>query len=107
MALMLGTYALAWGRSEAEHAEVVSAASEDRSVDGLEVPWTGSLGIADLAEVLTATRPDWRIVVTSLPGTMARVAESADVRAGVPRSRRQAGGDDGCREPAVCGRVAQ
>ena len=73
MALMLGTYALAWGRSEAEHAEVVKAASEDGWVDGLEVPWTGSLA-ADLPEVLTATRPDWRIVITSLPGTMARVA---------------------------------
>ena len=74
MALMLGTYALAWGRSEAKHAEVVRAAAEDGSVDGLEVPWTGSLGVADLAEVLSTTRPDWRIVVTSLPGTMARVA---------------------------------
>jgi len=76
MALMLGTYALAWGRSEAEHAEVVRAASEDRRVDGLEVPWTGSLAL-DLPAVLTATRPDWRIVITALPGTMARVAGQA------------------------------
>ncbi|WP_457101626.1 DUF4862 family protein [Microbacterium sp. P5_E9] len=73
MALMLGTYALAWGRSEAEHAEVVRAASEHGWIDGLEVPWTGSLA-ADLPEVLTATRPDWRIAITSLPGTMAQVA---------------------------------
>ena len=72
MALVLGTYALAWGRSAAEHAEVVGAASEVGLVGGLEVPWTGSLGAADLAEVLTTKRPDWQVIVTSLPATLTR-----------------------------------
>ena len=73
MTLVLGSYALAWGRSAAEHAEVIDAAAEESLVGGLEVPWTGLRTASDLVEVLRR-RPDWRIVVTSLPSTLAQLA---------------------------------
>ena len=73
MTLVLGTYALAWGRSPAEHAEVVDAAAKEVFVDGLEVPWTGAEAMLDLVDVLR-TRLDWQIVVTCLPRTLAQLA---------------------------------
>jgi hypothetical protein len=74
MSLVIGSYALTWGRSAAQHSEVVDAAADESSVGGLEVPWTGTLAIGDIADVLRTTRPDWRVVVTSLPGTMGQFA---------------------------------
>jgi len=69
--LLLGSYALTWGRSDAQQAEVVAVAAEESSVGGLEVPWTGSLALAD---ELRTIRPDWQFVVTSLPGTLTHCA---------------------------------
>ena len=74
MALVLGTYALAWGRSAAEHAQVVDAVAKESLVDGLEVPWTGSPAMPDLVDVLRTSRLDWQVVITCLPRTLAQLA---------------------------------
>lgn len=75
MTLVVGGYALTWGRSAAQQAEVVNAMSASLAVGGLELPWAASIGSDQLVAVLGTTRPDWRVVITDLPGTMTRLEE--------------------------------
>ncbi|MCA4134126.1 DUF4862 family protein [Arthrobacter sp. M4] len=43
-------------------------------IDGLELPWTGTLHPSGLDHLLSLLEPSWRSVVTAIPGTAQRVA---------------------------------
>ena len=75
MTLVIGSYALTWGRSMAQQAEVLDAICAELAVGGLEVGWGEVLGSESLDSVLGSSRPDWRLVITALPRTMAHLRE--------------------------------
>jgi hypothetical protein len=82
--LIIGAYAASptmqrW--DPAVEADYLRQVLEIDGVTGLELPWTGSLHPHDPEWLLRTLEPSWKLVLTSIPGTLARLA--ADPHAGL------------------------
>ncbi|MCU1596390.1 MAG: hypothetical protein JWQ47_129 [Glaciihabitans sp.] len=74
--LIIGAYAASptmhrW--DPAVEADYVRRVMEIDGVTGLELPWTGSLHPHDPEWLLSTLEPSWKLVLTSIPGTVARL----------------------------------
>ncbi|MDQ1563878.1 MAG: hypothetical protein QOI14_829 [Actinomycetota bacterium] len=74
--LIIGAYAASptmhrW--DPAVEADYLRRVMEIDGVTGLELPWTGSLHPHDPEWLLSTLEPSWKLVLTSIPGTVARL----------------------------------
>lgn len=74
MKIHVGAYAASAGLEEADEAALYAGLAE-LNIAGLEQPYFGSLHRRDEGWLIGQIRPDWSLVITTLPGTMDRLGE--------------------------------
>lgn len=74
MKIHVGAYAASAGLDEAGEAALYAGLA-DLGVAGLEQPYFGTLHRRDEGWLIGQIRPDWSLVITTLPGTMDRLAK--------------------------------
>ncbi len=76
MKIHVGAYAASAGLDETAEAALYAGLAEF-GIAGLEQPYFGSLHRRDEDWLMGQIRPDWSLVITTLPGTMERLAADA------------------------------
>ena len=87
MKIHVGAYAASAGLDEAAEADLYAGLA-GLGVAGLEQPFFGALHRRDEGWLIGQIRPDWSLVLTTLPGTMDRL--SADKHFGLASADRDA-----------------
>lgn len=75
MKIHVGAYAASAGLDEAAEAALYAGLA-DMGIAGLEQPFFGTLHRRDEGWLIGQIRPDWTLVLTTLPGTMDRLSEN-------------------------------
>lgn len=73
MKIHVGAYAASGGLDEADEATLYAGLAE-MGIAGLEQPYFGTWHRRDEGWLIGQIRPDWSLIVTTLPGTMDRLA---------------------------------
>lgn len=76
MGVIVGAYPLLPRKSASDEIELYELLESCGGVNGLELPWTGSIAGRDPAWLVKYLPPAWTSVVTSIPDTMAKVARN-------------------------------
>lgn len=76
MKIHVGAYAASAGLEEADEAALYAGLA-DLNIAGLEQPYFGTLHRRDEGWLIGQIRPDWSLVLTTLPGTMDRLGENS------------------------------